>query len=148
MGAPFDTWANLVRRAVHWATGHDPLATKSEAKSADKAAIQLPALIEGWGQLCASASTEGLTSSQAIKILEDNPHDHTALRTILVELTRDGKLPSPQKLGNYLGGVRGRPHAGRAIGTILIHGINHWTVLQVRSTATKEGSDPKDELPF
>ena len=50
----FEAWSGLVRRATHWAVGHDPCATKSEAKSADKLATRLPTLIEGWARLCQS----------------------------------------------------------------------------------------------
>ena len=109
----FEAWANLVRRAVHWVSDHDPCATKSEAKAADRTATQLPALIEGWAALCRSVGAEALSTAQALQALEESPGVHADLRTLLAESTKDGRLPSPQGLGNMLGRVRGRPVAGR-----------------------------------
>ena len=128
MGAPFDTWANLVRRAIHWTTDHDPLATKAEAKSADKTATTLPALIEGWDRLCREAQANSLSTTEALKALEGNPGTHEALRAVLTEATKDGKLPSPQALGNTLGRVRGRPVAGRSLERTEAYGVNRWFV--------------------
>jgi hypothetical protein len=76
-----------VRRAVHWVMGHDPLATKGEAKSADKTATQLPALIEGWARLCQASGADGLSTAQAIKVLENHPGDHELVRALLTEST-------------------------------------------------------------
>jgi hypothetical protein len=65
------------------------------------------------------------------KILGDRPEEHAALHTILTESTKDGKLPSPNVLGNLLGKVRGQPVEGRYLERDK-SGINHWFV---RTTA-------------
>ena len=151
----FEAWGGLVRRAVHWATGFDPCATKSEAKAVDKTATSLPALIEGWAQLCRSAGADGLSTAQAIQVLEDHPGDHELLRAVLTESTRDGKLPSPQGLGNSLGKVRGRPVAGRSLDRVEVHGIYRWFVrgpsaVGPAADAGESGGgvdDPGDSLP-
>jgi hypothetical protein len=142
----FEAWANLVRRAVHWVMGHDPLATKGEAKSADKTATQLPALIEGWAQLCQACGAGGLSTAQAIKVLENHPGDHELLRALLTESTRDGRLPSPQGLGNLLGKVRGRPVAGRSLDRVEVHGISHWFVRTKETVLPLE--EPDAGTPF
>ena len=129
----FEAWVNLVRRAVHWVSDHDPCATKSEAKAADRTATQLPALIEGWAALCRSVGAEALSTAQALKALEESPGVHADLRTLLAESTKDGRLPSPQGLGNMLGRVRGRPVAGRALDRTEIHGLYHWFVRETVS---------------
>ena len=129
----FEAWVNLVRRAVHWVSDHDPCATKSEAKAADRTATQLPALIEGWAALCRSVGAEALSTAQALKALEESPGVHADLRTLLAESTKDGRQPSPQGLGNMLGRVRGRPVAGRALDRTEIHGLYHWFVRETVS---------------
>ena len=145
----FEAWANLVRRAVHWVMGHDPLATKGEAKSTDKVAVQLPVLIEGWLQLQATAGVDSLSTTQAIKVLETHPADHEPLRAILVESTRDGKLPTPNGLGNLLGKVRGRPHAGRSLERTETYGVNHWFVKTKNATPPPlDSPNEGDEPPF
>ena len=90
--------------------------------------LQLPDLIEGWAVLCRAAGKEGLTSGQAIRELEKDPADHESLRALLTESTRDGKLPSPQQLGNLLGKVRGRVVKGRSLNTSVYEGTNLWFV--------------------
>ena len=143
----FEGWTNLVRRAVHWATGHDPLATKSEAKSADRTAVTLPALIEGWDRLCREAQANSLSTTEALKALESNPGAHETLRTVLTESTKDGKLPSPQALGNTLGKVRGRPVAGRSLERTEAYGVNRWFV---KGPASPAGPDRPEgaAVPF
>ena len=128
VGAPFGPWDALVRHATYWATGYDPHATKGSAKTTDKTTLQLPDLIEGWAVLCRAAGKEGLTSGQAIRELEKDPADHESLRALLTESTRDGKLPSPQQLGNLLGKVRGRVVKGRSLNTSVYEGTNLWFV--------------------
>jgi hypothetical protein len=128
VGAPFGPWDALVRHATYWATGYDPQATKGSAKTTDKTTLQLPDLIEGWAVLCRAAGKEGLTSGQAVRELEKDAAAHESLRALLTESTRDGKLPSPQQLGNLLGKVRGRVVKGRSLNTSVYEGTNLWFV--------------------
>jgi hypothetical protein len=139
----FEAWANLVRRAVHWVTGHDPLATKAEAKSADKMAVLKPVLIAGWAALCQSEGKDSLSTAQAIKVLENHPGDHELLRTTLTETTKDGKLPSPNSLGNLLGKVRGQPVEGRYLERVK-SGVGQWFVKTVPHPAKTAPTAPLD----
>src|SRR5512135_2424669 len=124
----FEGWSDMVRRAVHWASGCDPCATKAEAKSTDKTASQLPGLIEGWARLCRSAGADSLSVAQALKLLENHPSEHELLYALLTESTRDGRLPTPNSLGNLLGKIRGRTHSGRSLERIESYGVNRWFV--------------------
>ncbi|HMB05844.1 MAG TPA: hypothetical protein VKP69_19170, partial [Isosphaeraceae bacterium] len=98
----FPAWERVVRRAVHWAIGVDPCQTREEIRAADDIASQLPALIEGWAQLCESEGEAGLTCATALRVLDAEFCPHTSLRGLLVEWSKDGKLPSPRTLGNHL----------------------------------------------
>ena len=131
----YAAWSALVRHAVHWATGLDPCATRELARSCDRLAQSLPALLVGWHRLCAAEGKSGLTTSEAIDALTANPQGHAALHAILAEQSRDGKLPPPQKLGNYLGRIRGRVCKGWAIKAKTVHGANSWTVTKIDPAA-------------
>jgi hypothetical protein len=128
---------------VHWVTGHDPLATKAEAKSADKMAVLKPVLIAGWAALCQSEGKDSLSTAQAIKVLENHPGDHELLRTTLTETTKDGKLPSPNSLGNLLGKVRGQPVEGRYLERVK-SGVGQWFVKTVPHPAKTAPTAPPD----
>jgi hypothetical protein len=154
MGAPFDTWANLVRHAVHWATGHDPLATKGEAKTTDKMEQIIPILIDGVATLCSVAKNEELTSGGILAALEADPAQLGTLRGILTEMTKDGRLPSPQQLGNLLGKARGRVRNGRTI-DLKPWGYGLWFVREIKPTsqapippAPSDGAPDDSDLPF
>ena len=133
-------WTELVRYAVHWATGNDPCATKAVARSKDRWATQLPAIIAGWVELCKAAyaagwtktPTDGITASRALEIIEADPGTHAQFKTLLVESSRDGKLPTPQRLGNDLGKVRGKVHQGQLLDALQHAGVNLWIVLPAR----------------
>ena len=47
----YAAWSALVRHAVHWATGLEPCATRELARSCDRLAQSLPALLVGWHRL-------------------------------------------------------------------------------------------------
>ena len=139
-------WTGLVRNAVFWATGADPCATKEVARTKDKWATQLEAILAGWVELCKAAHeaggtkapTDGITASRALEIIEVDPGRHAQFRTLLVESSRDGKLPSPQRLGNDLGKIRGKVHRGHLLDAVVCGGVNLWTV-----TPAGQGSQPK-----
>lgn len=124
----FESWNDLIRYAVIWTVGFDPCATRGAAKSVDTTAVALPALVAGWADLCQACGAEALSTTQALKTLAESPGAHTDLHTLLSESTRDGRLPSPQHLGNTLGRVRGRVVAGKALDRTEIHGVNQWFV--------------------
>jgi hypothetical protein len=142
----FEGWSDLVRRAVHWASGCDPCATKAEAKSTDKTASQLPGLIEGWARLCRSAGADSLSVAQALKLLENHPSEHELLYALLTESTRDGRLPTPNSLGNLLGKIRGRTHSGRSLERTESYGVNQWFVKTPK--APPPAQPDGDEPPF
>ncbi|HMB08253.1 MAG TPA: hypothetical protein VKP69_31550, partial [Isosphaeraceae bacterium] len=148
----FEGWNDLVRRAVHWVTGHDPCATKSEAKSIDKITATLPIVIDGWRRLCAGAGKGGLTATAGLQALEGNPPAFEDFLALMVESSKDGKLPNPHSLGTFLGKYRGRPLEARDAAGVVEHvwvlgqsekrGTPRWVV---RDAKTHE--DP-DDTPF
>jgi hypothetical protein len=150
----FEAWTATVRRAVHWATGYDPCTTRTEARTVDKLATILPALIDGWAALCAAEGKSGLTATQALRALESKPAGTDTLHAILVESTKDGHLPSPQALGILFGLVRGRPVAGRALDTSTVRGVTRWKVCHLTNDPEAERADPEpgpdqnDNPPF
>lgn len=94
----FEGWNDLVRRAVHWVTGHDPCATKSEAKSIDKITATLPIVIDGWSRLCAGAGKGGLTATAGLQALEGNPRHSRISWPSWSSPPRTASCPTPTAL--------------------------------------------------
>jgi hypothetical protein len=101
----FEAWSKTVRSAVHWATGFDPCATRKEVQEADSESNARAALIEAWSQL--PYSDRGVTVADALRALKDRPELYTALHDCLIEMSRNGELPSPKVIGHRLKKLRG-----------------------------------------
>ena len=155
----FEGWNDLVRRAVHWVTDHDPCATKGEARSIDKVASTLPIVIDGWRKLCDAECKSGLSATAAVKALESNTSSDTEnLRSLLTEFTKDGKLPSPHSLGLFLGQYRGKPLKDGdwtwVLDRVSLHGADRWTVREAKNPNSAplvvevNDSPPDDSTPF
>ena len=114
----YPAWSGLIRNAVQWATGSDPCSTpaaRAVMVQSDEDTCQLRGLIDGWQALCRELVEEALTCSEALEALEADPNSHLELRWILLNWSKDAKLPSPRVVGNHLNRFRGRVIAGKTL---------------------------------
>jgi hypothetical protein len=135
----FEGWSSLVRQALVWAGQPDPGETREElARSSDREAAGLRALLEGWNQI--DPEGVGITAASLIQRLEREPDKYELLRSAVLELcpAGSGKLPSPRSLGNKLRHLRGRVVGGRALDKREPHGTAVWFV-----TPVELSSDPQ-----
>jgi bifunctional DNA primase/polymerase-like protein len=110
----FDRWDRIVRGAVHFATGTDCLATQKKAYQEGAERADRLALLEGWAELPEGGPDgAGLTVEEAIKHTEDRPEVFTMLRSALIRISRDGKMPTPRQVGNRIRGINGANFDGK-----------------------------------
>jgi hypothetical protein len=128
----FEEWSDLVRQALVWVGMPDPGETREElARSADREAAALRAVIEGWSEI--DPDEAGLTAAKLLERLERSPGKHELLRNAILDFCPApvGKFPSPRSLGNKLRRVRGRVVGGKAIDSRDQHGTAVWFVADV-----------------
>jgi hypothetical protein len=65
-------------------------------------------LLEGWKEI--DPDKKGKTAAEAIEIVRDNPAHYSALRSALMSMSRDGKLPTADKLGYKLRAMKKTPY--------------------------------------
>lgn len=140
----FESWSRTVRAAVYWSTGLDPLAAQSYLRESDPAEVARAALVIGWSEL--PESEWGLTTAEALVLLDKNPDSYAMLRAALLEMGRGGKLPSPQSIGMRLNAIKGRNVAGMALQPAgKSQGTKSWKVVRIEkkgAEGTKGTSHP------
>jgi hypothetical protein len=128
----FEGWSDLVRQAIVWIGQPDPGETREElARSSDREAAALRALIQGWPEI--DPDGLGMTAAKIIERLEKSPDGFEMFRNALLELcpAPAGKMPGNRSLGNKLRHVRGRVVAGKALDRRDSHGTASWFVKDV-----------------
>ncbi len=103
----FEAWSALVRGAVAWSTGVDPLDAREDLRAADSDSLTLNALVHAWSEL-PGATGDGVTVADALAELRRTPDGYSALRAILGEWTRGPDLPSAAVIGRKLAKFEGR----------------------------------------
>jgi hypothetical protein len=134
----FEDWSGLVRQAAVWAGLPDPGETREElARSSDREAAGLRALIHGWPEI--DPQEEGLSAAKLVERLEKEPEKYELVRGAVLDLcpSGSGKLPGPRSIGNKLGHLRGRVVGGKALDKRDLHGTAVWFV-----TTVEVASDP------
>ncbi len=129
----YEAWGDIVRSAVAWATGIDPLETRKDLVASDTESNVRAALVEGWAQL--DPSGRGYTAAEAMAEVQLAASTNSAgtqfpvLYAALMELGYNGNLPSPKSLGRYLNQVKDRVINGRCLtGRPSREGIVIWKV--------------------
>jgi hypothetical protein len=129
----FEVWDRVVRGAVWFATKLDCNTTRrNAAEDAPDRKARL-ALMHAWSELADGGHKQGgVTAAQALRWAADavlHPdtasHTHTTLADALMHFSRDGKLPSPQRIGNTL----------RAIADLNIEGLAFRNAGDINHTA-------------
>jgi hypothetical protein len=141
----FEGWSSLVRQAIAWVGLPDPGETRQElARSSDREASSLRALLQGWPEVDAEGT--GLTATRLIERLEANPDAHELVRSAISELcpTQFGKFPSSKSVGSKLRHLRGRVVGGKALDKRDRHGTAVWFVRDVTQTDANQRQDIAD----
>lgn len=125
----YPEWSSVIRDAVYWATGVDPAATRLGAREEDEDSQQRLALVQGWADLARIANSgKPVSAAQAIREVAEHPHQFPGLRDLFAMWSNDGKAPTPNKLGNILSGLRGRPTAAGSLDYKTVSGTRAWLV--------------------
>jgi hypothetical protein len=128
----FDGWSALLRQGVVWVGLPDPGETREElARSSDREASGLRALLEGWPEIDGDGA--GLTASKLIDLLEKNSESFDLVRGAITELcpSQFGKFPGARSVGNKLRHLCGRVIRGKALAKRDHHGTAVWFVANV-----------------
>jgi hypothetical protein len=136
----FEGWSDLVRQALVWIGQPDPGETREElARSSDREAAALRALIQGWPEIDVDGT--GMTAAKVIERLEKSPDAYEMFRNAVLELcpAPAGKLPGTRSLGNKLRHLRGRVVAGKALDRRDSHGTASWFVKDVGPATANHG---------
>ena len=110
----FEGWSDLVRQAVVWVGLSDPGASRTDlASQADREAVALRQLIEGWEEI--DPSSAGMTVATILQELAAYPTHHEGLKSALFELAppKDGKTLNPRSIGMKLHHLRRRVVGGK-----------------------------------
>jgi hypothetical protein len=139
----FEGWSGLVRQALVWLDLPDPGETREElARSSDREAGALRALLEGWSEIDPDGS--GLTAAKLVERLDNAPGQFELVRTAVLELcpASGGKFPGPRAVGNKFRKLCGRVVGAKALDKRDWHGTAVWFVMPVGQG--KDGSDGGD----
>jgi primase-polymerase (primpol)-like protein len=102
----FEGWSDVVRAAVFWTTGKDPLKTQEGLKESSPESHAREALITGWFEL--PDSDKGLTTRHALDLVMSNPKLYATLRDALMDMSRNRELPGTRIVAKRLSSLRGR----------------------------------------
>jgi hypothetical protein len=99
----FEAWSSVVRQAIVWATGRDPLAGRTVTlRQSTGEHANLPAVLAAWSRLPGGCkANDGVTARRALELASQD-EAHTDLRDALAEWGRGGELPDPSTLGYRL----------------------------------------------
>jgi hypothetical protein len=118
----FESWDRVVRSAVHFATGWDPVATLDALVTEEPDRMGYAVLLQGWLGLQNGTGKRFLTGQEALRELEAKPAGYPTLHDALCEQSRDGKLPTPRQLGAILRPLKDRVVNGLRMKTLTEHG--------------------------
>jgi len=101
----FEGWSDVVRSAVHWATGIDPCETRVDVSNLDENKSTLLQLLQGW--LLLPRGKTGVTAQAAIRLVEADRSADSGQFDLLAEALMGiarapGKMPTSRELGDYL----------------------------------------------
>lgn len=137
----FEDWDLVVRGAVWFATDRDCLTTQRQAAADSPDRADKIALLEGlWELPEAKTGRRGVTSDEAVKLVESKTNEYETLRRALVARGRGGKPATSNQLGYILRSMVGSPIGGFKLlkHPILRHKVVAWVV---EHTEDPQGGD-------
>ena len=126
----YESWCEVIRNAVYWATDIDPCGTREKLRESDPEASVRLAVMEGWAELPGGQS--GTSAAEVLKLLKANAGGpYQKLYDALLEWGQRGELPSAHSLGRRLSALKGQPINGRCLVGKLDRGTWIWHVQDV-----------------
>jgi hypothetical protein len=127
----FESWSEVVRSAVYWASGYDPCETRQELLANDPETIARETFIEGWSEL--PSSDKGLTIAEALRLMKAQPERYMTLRDCMMEWSRTMDLPSANLIGRRMQALLRRVCKGRYLESTRYQGTHVWKVVNAKS---------------
>lgn len=125
----FESWCEVVRSAVVWATGVDPCKTRDELRAHDPETIARAALVEAWSEL--PGNQHGLAIADVLRLIKADRDRYLKLVDVLMEWSRNDDLPSAKAIGQRLLFMRGKVFNGRCFQSTQFDGTQVWKVVSV-----------------
>ncbi len=139
----FEEWSRIVRGAVHWAVGVDPLLTREGLVENDPESLSRLALVEGWAEL--PDARNGVTVAGALDYLRRCPDDLQTLRAALMANARGADLPDGRSIGYRLRAVRGRVVNGKKLERVSHRaGVVAWKIITTKPDGGGDGGNGGD----
>lgn len=118
----FEVWDTVIRGAVHYATGYDPCQSRRDAARESPDRLNKLALITGWASLPhGSDGCRGHTATEARELAERNPGSFPILHEALINLSRDGHMPSTKSIGRHMASLKDTPIGGLRVTQVGVH---------------------------
>jgi hypothetical protein len=143
----FGAWSDLVRGAVIWVTGNDPIDTRAELSVADQEAGLRQAFLLAWENFATSefeprTGRDGLTVAEVLGTLRADKEEKSfpEMRAVLAELASRGTLPSSRSLGKWLSKIRHRTIDSKRLTSKpdSATSVMRWAVQSIPSTPTQD----------
>lgn len=125
----FESWCEVVRSAVVWAIGVDPLKTRDELRAHDPETIARAALVEAWSEVPGTQS--GMTIADVLRLIKADRDRYQKLVDVLMEWSRNDDLPSTKTIGQRLNFMRGKVFNGRCFQSTEVQGTQVWKIVSV-----------------
>jgi hypothetical protein len=112
----FESWDQIVRGAVHYATGDDCLHTQRSAAESQPDRADKAALLHGWLEI--DPNRQGKTIEEVLEAVRDDleackkknlPPSWPTLKSALLAISRDSKLPSVDQVKYKIRSMRKTP---------------------------------------
>jgi hypothetical protein len=147
----FTAWSGLIRYAVHWSTGLDPCADRSDLVNANPELGHAAGLVEAWYEMQTTKNVKGFTVAEVLRELKSDSADiYRSLRDALGELcsrTKPGELPSSGTIGMKIQAIRGQVFGGKRF--VVVGDEKRAKIWGVEDVSTVgESSEPSESFPI
>ncbi|MFI5460423.1 MAG: hypothetical protein ACHRXM_33825 [Isosphaerales bacterium] len=109
----FEEWDPVIRGAAWWVTGVDCLTTQRKRAKEMPDRLNKTALLQGWKEL--DPGGKGKTAQEALEALDKQPEKYPILKSALLGISKDGKLPNVNRIGAKLRAMKKTPICGMRV---------------------------------
>jgi hypothetical protein len=114
----FEKWDKIIRGAVWFATGWDCNKSRKTAAAEAPDRLRKIALLEAWAAIPNAMSPgPGVTTADAHAYASERESNstpkHPQVHAAFMAFSKDGKLPSPDSIGRWIGGMKDTPLGGK-----------------------------------
>jgi len=133
----YELWDQIVRGAVHFATGLDCYSTCRAAAKDSESRLSKLALLEAWRSLPDGREDgRGLTATRGVELANDQARlsQYDLIRSVVMSMSKDGKPANARTLGNTIRGMKGAVYDRmKFVQSGLEHHATLWKVVLVDS---------------